>query len=407
MSKKPDQKKNRNAGSKLGSDESLEVGMILDRLAVQDPEGTSLENYLKSLVKSLANRESIAAAIIEQLSRTPSKVAFQAFMALKDTIRDKKLIRIVKQVGYRFSQRGFSVEPRMRLSDNVVLVQKQDKKPVAHVLPVDGTFWLFAALIPEAAYPAPTLVTALMEQDFAQVYVRVLEGSQKIYRDYLQKVGERHADRKPCEVPLYHAARLFFELLDFSRNKETTPEQGRASSLLKPFHAPEKQPYAYDLMPSVEDPRKRLEEVNETELLKAVDWSWLILPKEELAPYCQKMRDLENPILVIPKEIQEDRTSDLIKTASDDLCEGKTRWLYQRFFEEQALWLQLSSKDDLAMSAWIVAQHLQAGARAGDNPIVRELVLLSMHHHWPDDLEKEERRGEPFHRTESGLIVPS
>jgi hypothetical protein len=407
MSKKPDQKKSKNAGSKLGSDESLEVGMILDRLSVQNPEGTSLENYLKSLVKTLENREAIAAALIEQLSRKPSKVGFQTFMALKDSIRDNKLTRIVKQVGYRFSQRGFSGDLQIRPVDNVVLVQKEGKKPVAHVLPVDGTFWLFAALIPEASYPAPTLVTALMEQDFAQVYIRVLEGSQKIYRDYLQKVGERHADRKPCEVPLYHAARLFFELLDLSKDRQATPEQGRATIILRPFHAPEKQPYAYELMPAVENPWKRLEEVDPKTLLNTLDWSWLIFPKGELAPFWQKMQDLENPVLVIPKEVQEERTLDLMKTASDELCNGKTKWLYQRFFEEQALWLKQSSKEDLAMSAWIVAQHLQSGARTGDNPIVRELVLLSMHQHWPEGFEEQERHGEPFHRTESGLIVPS
>jgi len=407
MSKKSDLKKNKNAGSRLGPEESLELGMILDRLSVQDPEGASLENYLKSLVKTLEDRENVAAALLDQLSRKPSKVGFRTFMVLKDSIRDKKLIRIVRQVGYRFSQRGFSAEPETLPVDNVVLVQKEGRKPVAHVLPVDGTFWLFAALIPEAGYPAPTMVTALMEEDFAQVYIKLLEGSQKIYRDYLQKVGERHADRKPCEVPLYHAARLFFELLDFSKNREATPEQGRASMLLRPFHAPEKQPYVYDLMPAVEDPGKRLEEINEKELLNTVDWSWLVFPREELAPYWQKMQDLENPVLVIPKEVQEERTADLMKTASDDLCNGKTRWLYQRFFEEQALWLQQSSKEDPALSAWIVAQHLRSGAQAGDNPIVRQMVLLSMHHHWPDGFEKQERQGEPFYRTESGLIVPS
>jgi hypothetical protein len=343
MSKKPDRKKNKIPGSSLGSDESIEVQMILDRLTVQDPEGTSLENYLNSLVKTLENRESIAATLIEQLNKTPPKVAYQTFMALKDTIRDKKLGRIVKQAGYRFSQRGFSVEPQMRPADNVVLVQKEGKKPVAHILPVDGTFWLFAAMIPETAYPTPTLVTALMEQDFAQVYVKVTEASQKMYRDYLQMVVERHADRKACEVPLYHAARLFFELLDLSKSKETTPELDRSSRLLRRFHAPEQQPYVYELMPQIQDPGKGLEELDVAELLNALDWSWLIFQKEELAPYWQKMQDLENPVLVVPKEIQEERTSELIRSASDDLCGGKIRWLYQRFLEEQALWLQLST----------------------------------------------------------------
>jgi hypothetical protein len=98
---------------------------------------------------------------------------------------------------------------------------------------------------------------------------------------------------------------------------------------------------------------------------------------------------------------------DLMKRAGNELCAGKTRWLYQRFFEEQALWLKMASKPDLAWSAWVTAQHLRGPASAGDNPLVRELVILSMHHHWPKDFKDKEGRVEPYYRTESGLIVPS
>ena len=407
MSKKQDPKKNKKTVVHLSAEESHELEMILDRLSVQDPEGTSLDNYLKSLVKVLASRENLIAALLEQLGRKPSKVGFQTFKILKDLVRDKKLTKIVRQVGYRFSQRGFSAEPQVRPVDSIVLVQKEGRKPVAHVLPVDGTFWLFAALIPEVGYPTPTLVTALMEQDFDAVYTKVAEGSQKNYRDYLEKAGERHADRKPFEVPVYHAARLFFELLDFRKNKGTSPEQDQATKLLSPFHDPEKPPYAYELMPPLEDPREHLAEVNEVELLKRVDWSWLVFPKEELTPYWQRMQELENPVLVIPNEIQEERMTELIKTAADELCVGKTRRLYQRFFEEQALWLKVSSKDDLAWSAWVVAQHLQSSAPAAGNPVITQMVSLSMHHYWPQELEKKGPHAEPFQRTESGLIVPS
>ncbi len=407
MSKKVDPKKNKKTELNLSAEEYHELEMILDRLSVQNPEGTSLDNYLKSLVKILDGREDLVAALLERMGRKPSKVGFQTFVVLKDIVRDKKLAKMLRQVGYRFSQRGFSAEEQARPSDSVVLVQKEGRKPVAHVLPVNGTFWLFAALIPEAGYAAPTLVTALMERDFERVYIKVSEGSQKNYREFLQQAGEYHADRKPFEVPVSHAARLFFELLDFCKKKEASPEQDQATKLLTPFHDPEKPPYAYELMPPLDDPRDHLEEVDEVELLKAIDWSWLVFPKEEITPYWQRMQDLENPVLVIPKEIQEERTTELMKTAADDLCIGKTRWLYQRFFEEQALWLKLSSRDALAWSAWLVAQHLRSPARVGDNPVVAQMVSLSMRQYWPKDFEQREPQAEPFHRTESGLIVPA
>ena len=390
MSKKVDPKKNKKTESNLSVEEYHELEMILDRLSVQDPEGTSLDNYLKSLEKILDGREDLVAALLERLGTKPSKVGFQTFLALKDIVRDKKLAKMLRQVGYRFSQRGFSAEEQARPTDSVVLVQKEGRKPVAHVLPVRGTFWLFAALIPEAGYPTPTLVT-LMEHDFHRVYIKVTtEGSQKNYREYLQKAGGYHTERKPFEVPVSHAARLFFELLDFCRKKEASPEQDQATKLFTPFHDPEKPPYVYDLMPAVENPGDHLEEMDEVELLKTIDWSWLVYPKEEISPYRQKMQDLENPVLVIPNEVQEERTTELMMRAADELCTGKTRWLYQRFFEEQALWLKMSSRDDLARSAWLVAQHLRSPGRVADNPAVTQMVSLSMHQHWHKDFEEKQ-----------------
>lgn len=408
MSKKLDPKKNRKPELALNPDQLGELEMIVDRLSVQNPEGATLDNYLKSLVKTLGEQENLAAALLEQLSRKPSQVGFQTFLAVSKVIRDKKLAKIVKQVGYRFAQRGFATEPEVLPVENVVLVQRQEaRKPVAHVLPVDGTFWLFAALVPEAGYPTPTLITAFMERDFEEVYVRVVEGSQKIYRDYLQKMGERHADRKPCEVPLYHAARLFFELLDFCNSKEASAVRDQASRLLSPFHDPAKPPYAYGLIPPLDEPGVFLEKVDTGNLLNSVDWSWLVFPKAELTPYWQKVQALENPVLVIPKEIQEERTADALRSTANELCVGKTRFLYRRFFEEQALWLKLCSRDDLARSAWIVAQHLLSEAPASDNPAVREMVKLSLHYHWQKEFEAAEPQTEPFQRTESGLIIPS
>lgn len=407
MSKKPDPRKNRKSELPLSAEALGELEIIVDRLSVQDPEGTSLENYLKSLMKTLDERETLAAGLLEQLSRKPSRVGFRTFLALKDLIRDRKLAKIVKQAGYRFSQRGFSAGFEALSEGNIVLVQKEERKPVAHVLPVDGTFWLFAALIPEVGYPTPTLVTALMERDFEEVYIKAAEGSQKAYRDYLQKIGERHADRRPCEVPIYHAARLFFELLDFCRSREASAERDQVSRLLSPFYDPEKLPFAYELMPALDDPKKHLEEVNAADLLNTVDWSWLTFPKDELVSYWQKVQDLDNPVLVIPKEIQEERTADLMKAAANQLCAGKTRFLYQRFFEEQALWLKLCSRQDLANWAWIAAQHLRSAAAAGDNPIVIQMVMLSMHYYWPKEFKDREQPAEPFQRTESGLIIPS
>ena len=81
--------------------------MILDRLAVQDPEGESFEGYLHSLGNSLSERPLLAAALIDRLSRNPSRTGFRTFQALHKTIEASPYKRNLKQAAYRFSQKGF------------------------------------------------------------------------------------------------------------------------------------------------------------------------------------------------------------------------------------------------------------------------------------------------------------
>ncbi len=60
-------------------EESDELQMILDRLAVQDPEGQSFDGYLHSLLNSLSERPLMAAALIDRLSRNPALTGFRTF----------------------------------------------------------------------------------------------------------------------------------------------------------------------------------------------------------------------------------------------------------------------------------------------------------------------------------------
>lgn len=407
MARKAEAKKGAKTEIDLTEEESLKLGMILDRLDVQSPDGTSLENYIKSLMHRFEGREHLIAALLERLSRRPSAVGFQAFLMLRDTLKTKQHRKLSKQVAYRFAQRGFT-EPAPSAPETVVLVGKEDRRPVAHLLPADGTVWMITALIPESGYPTPTWFSAFLDGSLGRVEAKVAEGSQRTYREFLQKFAEVHSDRKACAVPIHHAARLFFEMLEMSHNTEETPSLEQARRLLKPYHDPDQPPHVYTLMPPVENPERAIQDVKPEELLRIVDLSGLIFAKEDLAPYWQKVQDLDNPVLVIPREIQEDRTVELIEKASDELCTGRRRFLYRRFFEEQALWLKLSGMDEPATAAWVVAQHLMAGHAAGKNPVVFQMVMISMRIHWPNDFDKQGGQPEePFYRSESGLILPS
>jgi hypothetical protein len=121
------------------------------------------------------------------------------------------------------------------------------------------------------------------------------------------------------------------------------------------------------------------------------------------------MKTLDSPILVVPKEIQAERSRDVLHDAAESLCVGAKRRLYTRFFEEQAMGFKLSGAEDRARRAWVIACDLAGESPVGKNPVVFQIVMLSIEFHWPDDfkaVKQTEAAPEHERRTESGIILP-
>ena len=394
----------------LTSAESHELQMILDRLAVQDPEGESFEGYLHSLGNSLSGRPLLAAVLIDRLSRNPSQTGFRTFQALHKTVEASPYKRNLKQAAYRFSQKGFKAAERISAPEKVVLIQGEHRKATAHLFMVRGTMWIVSAFIPEALQGGYALITAFIEDDFATFNVRVAESrTQKLYRDYLQELSAHATGGRAHEIPPWHAARLFFEMLDFWTGKESYAQLERARDLLKRYHEPDRRPYVYDLMPEIEHPERHFSELEIEKLLEGMDLSWLRFGKEELSPYHEKIKALDSPLLVVPREVQVERGLDVLHDAAESLCVGAKRFLYERFFEEQAMAFKLSGAQDKAHWAWIIACNLAGRSPVGKNPAVLQLLRYSISFHWSEDFtsaRETEETPERERRTESGIILP-
>jgi hypothetical protein len=394
----------------LTGGESQELQMILDRLAVQDPEGESFEVYLHSLRNSLSTRPVLAAVLIDRLSRNPSQTGFRTFQAFHETIEASPYKRNLKQAAYRFSQKGFKAAESTSAPEKVVLIQGEHRKASAHLFMVQGTMWIVSASIPEALYGGYVLITAFLEDDFATFNVRVAETrTQKLYRDYLQELSAHAIDHRANEIPPWHAARLFFEMFDLWTAKESYAQLERARDLLKRYHEPDRRPYVYDLMPEVEYPERHFSEFEIGKLLEGMDLSWLRFDKEQLSPYHEKIKALNSPLLVVPREVQAERGMDVLHDAAESLCVGAKRLIYERFFEEQAMAFKLSGAEDKAHWAWIIARNLSGRSPVGKNPAVLQLVRYSISFHWDEDFisDKEtEKTPKRERRTESGIILP-
>ena len=409
MSRKQSAFKKEKEDISLTREESDELQMILDRLAVQDPEGESLEGYLSSLHNSLAAKPLLVAAIIDRLSRNPGETGFRTFQSLEKIVAASPYKRSLKQAAYRFSQKGFAPPQQSPAPEKVILIKDQQRKPISHLCIVPGTIWIVSALIPEASAGGYILITAFLEDDFATFNVRVKESStQKLYREYLHVLSSHAVDGKGLEIPLWHAAGLFFDMLDFWTGSGTYDQLERARNLFTRYHDLNRKPYVYELMPAIENPEKHFGELEIEGLLKDMDLSWLIFDKNELSPYHEKLKELDRPLLVVPREVQEERSLEVLHDAAKNLCVGAKRHLFRRFFEEQAMALKLLGAEDRARWAWIAASNLAGQSAVEKNPVVFQLVTDSIKFHWPgdfrDERETEERPRE--RRTESGIILP-
>jgi hypothetical protein len=408
MGKKQHPDKKGKAELVLSPEESDEIQMIIDRLAVQDPEGESFERYLQSLRNALATRPLLASSLVDKLSRNPNRTGFLTFDALAKSIETSPYRRHLKQAAYRFSQKGFTVSTEGVQPEKVVLIQGETRKAVAHFFQVKGALWLIAALIPERGHAAYSLITAFLEDEFESFNVRIAESSPKLYREYLQKVAEHAEGGKALEIPLWHAAGLFFEMLDLWTGKGSYAELERGRDVFTHYRDPAKQPHVYGLMPEIERPEAHFSEFDIEALISGMELGWLRFAKDDLAPFHEKMKALDSPLLVVPREVQVERSLETVRQAADALCSGRTRLLYRRYFEEWAMAFKLLGFDDKAGWAWIIARHLAGDSPAGVNPAVFQLVMYSLAYHWPDDFKGRAEEAAPVQerRTESGIILP-
>ncbi len=405
MKKKRDSKKSKVSEVAAIPEEQGELQMILDRLSVQNPEGESFHNYLESLGRMLKGRENFTLALLDRLSRKPTPAGFQVFLKFKDIFEESGNRRAARQAGYRFQQKGFGVDEKDQPRKKVVLVPREERRILSHLLPFEGTFGFVTALIPAEGYPSPMALTVFAEDEFQTLYARVTESSYNAYRDYLRKVSREVPETRICEVPIGHVARLVFELQELSGRAESFLELEKAKELLKPYHDLSKPPYVHELLPRAEDPVAAIQEVQPDELMGRIDLSWLLFSKEELLPFHEELAAMRDNLLILPPDMERERTQSLFERAANSLCTGRMRRFYIRFFEEQALVFQLSGMEESARAAWIVAQHLASDVNPSDNPVVFRMTVLSLQEHWPEEDIAEDEERVPYRKTESGLLL--
>lgn len=388
-------------------DEAAELQIILDRLSVQSPGGESFSNWLQSLRKSLEGRDRLVAALLESLSRQPTEAGFRAFAELKDLVSEKSCVKTVKQAGYRFSQKGYGLEMEGGEAEPVVLVAPEARMSQAHMAVGPMGCLFLTALVSPSPTSDPVCVSAYFERRLTQLSVKSSSTTTRLYRELIQRMSGLF--RFPlCEIPVWHAARVFREMGQWAGGMPATADARLGSQLLSPCEEPLRPPYVHELMEAIENPEAEMLDLELEPLLQVMPFSYFIFSREELSPLAQRLRELESSVLVIPPEMKMDRMDALLGSAIEELCSGERRARFKRIFEELALWLRLSRQGDLARDAWVVAQHLETSASWSRNRMLGQLVYTSLTEHWPDDFGPRaapEESPRPYHETDSGLIL--
>ncbi len=407
MAKKQTTKTQKSRELTLTPDESSELQLILDRLTVQAPNGESFTNWLDSLKRSLVGRRNLIAALLQRLSRHPSDVGFRVFVALNGMVDEKRLVKLVKQAGYRFAQRGYDIGASGESLDRVFLVPAESRASTAHMAVGSSGYVFVTALLSTSAATQAFGISAYFENSLGRLSIRSSDTSAKLYREYIQKVSGLFPFPL-CEIPVRHAALLFKEMTEWAGGLPVTAEARQADQLFRTFYEPERPPRAHELMAPIENPQAEVVSVDLEPLFRLVPAEYLVFSRDEMTPLSQRIRDLESSVLVIPQELKMEQAEASIRSTVERLCGGARRERLMRLFEEMAHGLKLSGQETLAQSSWTVAQHIQKTSSLGENPLLQQLVYLSLRKYWPDDFrtrEEFEEASQPYQETDSGLIL--
>jgi hypothetical protein len=408
MAKKQTSKRQTPSEPLLAADEAAELQLILDRLAVQNPDGESFSNWLRSLWKSLKGRENLVAALLQTLSRSPSDVGFRVFDAFQGLIQEKRFIKVLKQAGYRFAQRGYGVVSGEGSTERVVLVPTETRPSMAHMAVGPSSYLMLSVLISPVQASHSMGISAYFETSLSHLSAKVTATSVKQYRQFVQNASGLFAFPF-CEIPLWHAAMLLKEMIELAARPHLAPDLREADQLLRSFHDPEREPYVYELMPPVNHSEVEMRTLDVEPLFEYIPLNFILFSKAEMAPLAQIIMDLDRSVLVVPQEIKMERAYTSTAKAIEALCVGERRVTLQRLLEETALWLKLSRQDDAAYTAWVIAQHIKKSTTSfGENAFLQQLAFLSLREHWPEDFRTREEAVEasqPYHETESGLIL--
>lgn len=401
----------------LTENERREVELMIDRLRLQDPNGQSLANCLKTLRQVLGDRQRVAAALLDDLSRRDNGVCFRAFCELRSVVTDKKLAKVVRQAEYRLRQKGYPLpEETQNVSDAsapVTLIRQEVRKEECHLVtpPVGAGLWQYSAYLPIKGEADFLMVVLAVTAPFEGQMFHASFQSRKKYRELLRGSAE-HLDAQPHPVPVAHMAQVFFELERLGRLDTLKRDQILLARQALSPHGIGTGSFGSHVFWREKLP---VDPGYDPEFLADVavgEVSWVVplfQDSQALKTAAMELETARRSVLVVPDHVKAAQEREIVATAARAVFDARVRDILTAHYLETSLARHLTGDDEGAALFLALSEHMQSLKDPGESPVTARLtawalqVLHGVSTSLAEEPDDEEKEPEAEH---GGLILP-
>jgi hypothetical protein len=385
-----------------GTDPALsgKVKEIFHEVAAAQAREVKPEEILKRISSYVTDEPALVFPLIDALGEIPTAQTAQLLEAMMAVLQDKKAVKGIKRILYRFKQKGLEWE-RKTSPERPILRPPHAGAPQGYVGAQDST----GSRVIVIARPRP--------QGGVRIYFSIVsdqEGIQRLEVTDLTSKGLRafveeslSAEEFPVvEAPAGYCVHLLHEAAGVSQRLDQPIPLGYkdAEQALRHVTWDGPVPLISQHIPeeSVRDNARLLKESGELHKIAPFS-SWFLHP-DDVRPYAEAIKEAEKSHIVLTPQQKDARLSSLYREALEGLFPEEQRFLWKRRLEEAAYILWKQGREHEASLAVRAALDLTTPFSPIDpNPFCWNLLLKSLY----GLLETE--RGEREHEEQSSLIV--
>ena len=340
-----------------------QAGILIDRLAAQDPNGETLGHFLESLKETLAANKELATAFVEELGKLKLEIAGDVFREIEKLFDEKKYRKAAKRTRFRLVQKGILKEEKQEKGDStsVRYIVTSADKPLslcyfAVLEPIGEEMVL--VYIPGGA-DRDTIVQFVLNQT-RELGLLVFEKS--YYKRSMAKDLVRHLEDSYrtnfFEIPLSYAAYLFNEGVA-TGVVEGEAKVREAEREMKKYLEIDAFPLIYNYINKAEIEVSQESIAVATRFLGEENFPLKVMPAENSILPSEKLTNVFESTLIVNPSTRKEQMEDIINKAIIEYFSGQTLHGFIRCLEELALYLYMRDEKEKCMCLLSVVRDLK------------------------------------------------